>query len=208
MAFNHKGPKVLLTEGSNDCRVILALCQHHELPEKFGLRECGSDEMALSTLSSLLKRSEQEIIGIVIDADNPNLTAKWQAVTDRLQKYGIAIPKVPQQSGTIIPASNGRARVGIWLMPDNQLDGMLEDFCSQLATPEALSFAEKCVNDAKDNNCTTFIETHKTKAVIHTFLAWQNEPGKPLGQAITARTLNPDHELAKTFARWLTELFE
>lgn len=85
---------------------------------------------------------------------------------------------------------------------------MLEDFCSQLAHPTGLSFAEKCVNDAKANDLTSFIETHKTKAVIHTFLAWQHEPGMPLGQAITARTLNPDNVLAKTFANWLTELFK
>nr|WP_052700259.1 DUF3226 domain-containing protein [Methylocucumis oryzae] len=93
-------------------------------------------------------------------------------------------------------------------MPNNQIDGMLEDFCSQLADPIGVGFAEKCVNDAKANNFTTFIDTHKTKAVIHTFLAWQHEPGMPLGQAISARTLNPDNALAKTFADWLTELFQ
>jgi len=38
----------------------------------------------------------------------------------------------------------------------------------------------------------TFIPNHKSKAVIHTYLAWQNEPGMPLGQAITARALNPE----------------
>lgn len=174
MAFKHEGPKVLLTEGINDCHVISAICKHHNLSEDlFGLYECGSDEKALKRLSSLLKRSEQEIIGIVIDADNPNLTAKWQAVTNRLQKDGITIPKVPQQLGTIIPASEHAtkkfARIGIWLMPNNQLDGMLEDFCIKLAAPAALSFAEKCVNDAKNSQYTTFSETHKTKAVIHTF---------------------------------------
>jgi hypothetical protein len=30
------------------------------------------------------------------------------------------------------------------------------------------------------------------KAIIHTWLAWQKEPGKPLGTAITARFLDPN----------------
>lgn len=210
MNFKHKGSKVLLTEGINDCHVILALCQHYNIPETFGLYECGSDELALKKLTGLLARSDQvETIGIVIDADNPNLAAKWQAIKDRLQKSGIiTTQEKPELSGTIIRAANELPRVGIWLMPDNQLDGMLEDFCSQLAHPIGVNFAEKCVNDAKENNLTTFIDTHKTKAVIHTFLAWQQEPGMPLGQAITARTLNPDNVLAEKFAAWLTELFQ
>lgn len=209
MRFKHEGSKVLLTEGINDCHVILALCKHYNIPETFGLYECGSDELALKRLTGLLATPDQiESIGIVIDADNPNLAAKWQAVKDRLHKSGITTNQEEQQlSGTIIPAANDLPKIGIWLMPNNQIDGMLEDFCSGLADPAVLSFAEKCVNDAKENNFTTFIDTHKPKAVIHTFLAWQNEPGMPLGQAITARTLNPDNELAKIFANWLTELF-
>ena len=210
MNIKHNGPKVLLTEGINDCHVIWALCRHYNIPETFGLYECGSDELALKRLTGLLARSDQiETIGIVIDADNPNLAAKWQAVKDRLQRSGIiATQEEPELLGTIIPSANELPRVGIWLMPDNQLDGMLEDFCSHLAHPRGINFAEKCVNDAKANNLTTFIDTHKTKAVIHTFLAWQHEPGMPLGQAITARTLNPNDMLAKKFAAWLMELFQ
>jgi len=209
MDFKHLGPKTLLTEGVNDCHVILALCKHYNVPKTFGFYECGSDQLALKRLTGLLATPDNiDTIGLVIDADNPNLAAKWQAVKDRLQKSGItSFPEEPEASGTIIPANNECPRVGIWLMPDNQLDGMLEDFCSQIAPPSGVNFAEKCVSDAKANELTTFIDTHKTKAIIHTFLAWQNEPGMPLGQAITARTLNPDNLLAKTFADWLTKLF-
>ncbi|MDD5274319.1 MAG: hypothetical protein PHU14_16575 [Methylovulum sp.] len=210
MTFKHIGSKVLLTEGINDCHVILALCRHYNIPKTFGLYECGSDELALKRLSGLLATREQiTTIGIVIDADNPNLAAKWQAVKDRLQKSGItSFPETPEPSGTIIPADDTCPRIGVWLMPNNQLDGMLEDFCSQLAHPTGLGFAEKCVNGAKENNYATFIDSHKSKAVIHTFLAWQHEPGMPLGQAITARTLDPDNMLANQFIEWLGALFQ
>lgn len=64
MRFKHEGSKVLLTEGINDCHVILALCKHYKIPETFGLYECGSDELALKRLTGLLATPDQiESIG-------------------------------------------------------------------------------------------------------------------------------------------------
>jgi AAA15 family ATPase/GTPase len=45
------------------------------------------------------------------------------------------------------------------------------------------------------------------KGRIYTYLAWQKEPGKPLGQAITARYLDAAQPKAKEFADWLLLLF-
>ena len=42
---------------------------------------------------------------------------------------------------------------------------------------------------------------------MHTWLAWQSEPGKPYGQAISAKYLNTDLPMAKTFANWLRRTF-
>ena len=41
------------------------------------------------------------------------------------------------------------------------------------------------------------------KARIHTWLAVQNEPGKPLGQAITARYLDGGAIAGAPFVAWL-----
>jgi hypothetical protein len=46
-----------------------------------------------------------------------------------------------------------------------------------------------------------------SKANIHTWLAWQEEPGKPMGQAITAKYLNPKSKQAELFVNWLRALF-
>lgn len=47
----------------------------------------------------------------------------------------------------------------------------------------------------------------RPKAVIHTWLAWQEEPGTALGQAITKRYLDPSRDPAPAFRNWLLELF-
>ena len=53
-----------------------------------------------------------------------------------------------------------------------------------------------------------FIQDHRAKAEVHTWLAWQAEPGRPLGLALTRRYLDADHALAQRFHDWLVALFE
>lgn len=126
--FKCKGSRVLLTEGKNDCFVIASLLEQKNIPESFGLYDCGSDLKALKRLSALLAGSEEyEVIGIVLDADNPNIHSKWSAIKNRLTKQGYTVPSKPQKGGTILTLTD-MPKIGIWLMPDNNVDGMLEDF--------------------------------------------------------------------------------
>lgn len=46
------------------------------------------------------------------------------------------------------------------------------------------------------------------KAVLHTWLAWQEEPGLPYGTAIRARYFRHDSEVAECFVRWFRRVFE
>ncbi|CZY47156.1 Uncharacterised protein [Enterobacter hormaechei] len=206
-AFSNTAPRMLLAEGKNDCHVITALCGKHNLPENFVVHDCESDNRALKKLSALISSSENfEIIGVVIDADNPNLRAKWENISARLQKEGYSVPHEPSPNGTIMVA-DGKPKIGVWLMPDNLVDGMLENFCASMISVDAVSFARQCVENAQRNGYSTFIDNHFTKATIHTFLSWQNIPGMPLGQAITANVLDGEHEIALRFVNFIRSLF-
>lgn len=207
MNFKEEGPRTLLFEGINDGHVISALLQKHSVKKSFGLYECGSDDKVLKRLSALIAGSSaMEVIGIVVDSDNPNLHSKWASITSRLQKEAYIVPKRPCQKGTFFEKEGG-PKIGVWLMPDNISDGMLEDFCKQLACQESIKHAKKCVEKAKELGYTTFIENHLSKATIHTLLAWQDEPGMPLGRAITANSLDGNKSAAKDFLKFINELF-
>ncbi|HBO4232277.1 TPA: DUF3226 domain-containing protein [Pseudomonas aeruginosa] len=207
MAFKHEGPKVLLTEGVNDCHLISALCNHYKIPDGFGLYECGSDNQAIRRLSALIASSEKkEIIGIVIDADAPSLAGRWSAIKTRLEQEGYTVPDEPHEGGTIL-ASEGKPRIGVWLMPDNQVNGMLEDFCERLAPPDAIRYASECASEARARGVATYKELHNAKARIHTYLAWQDEPGMPLGRAVSAKVLDPGQPIARLFKEFLVNLF-
>lgn len=199
--------KILLVEGANDWHVINALCKHYAVPENFGINTCGSDDLVFKKLGALLNTENKQVIGVVLDADNPNFAVKWDKFQATLNKTNIYCDNKPNPTGTIIPAIDDHPRVGLWLMPDNRVDGMLEDFCLTMAESTSINFAQDCVSTAKEKGHASFIANHHSKAVVHTYLAWQDEPGRPLGQAITAKVLDPKHRLAETFANWLKELF-
>ncbi|HCE2071765.1 DUF3226 domain-containing protein [Vibrio parahaemolyticus] len=203
-----EGP-VLLTEGDNDCHVIAALCRAHSLPEGcFGFYSCGSDDKAITRLKLLLKSGINcpERFAIVLDADAPSLASKWQSLRSILNSNGYEIPEKPSSKGTILTAA-GKPLVGIWMMPDNNLDGMLEDFCLRLAPQEALNLAEEYITKCKESGHATFKDAHHSKALVHSFLGTQDEPGSPLGQAITRKVLSSEEEIAKDFTNWLVSAF-
>ncbi len=202
-------PRLLLVEGQDDFYVISALCEVVKIPENFVIFDCGSDKDVINALSTLLLRSDlPEIIGVVIDADKPDVSSRWQSIRDKLQNYPYVLTNEPERDGTIIEGVEDMPRLGFWLMPNNVAPGMLEDFCWQLAPDDAIEFAEYCVTEAKERSFATFRDVHQSKAVVHTYLAWQDEPGKPLGQSIKAKALKPEIEIAKTFTSWLQRLFD
>lgn len=204
----YEGEAVLLVEGVNDCHVILALCEMHHVPENFGIYECGSDALALKRMNALIvSASPPRTIGLIVDADNPDLAGRWASIKAKLAPQGYSLPPEPAESGTIIQSETDLPRLGFWLMPNNRITGMLEDFCNEMISETMLTTVEKCLDIAIADGCTTFKATHRSKAIVHTFLAWQDEPGKPLGQAVKARLLHSDTVTAQRFVQWMIDLF-
>jgi len=179
------------------------------IDKNFGIYECGSDFLLLKRLNALIiKPDPPNTIGIVLDVDTSDITRRWQQIQQKIKTHGYKFPKHPLTNGTILQKKEGYPLIGIWLMPNNKKKGMLEDFLIDMVDKEALQSAEECILKAKEKGFTKFKSGHYSKALLHTWLSWQNEPGKPLGQAITADILQPGTELAKTFINWLKKLFQ
>ena len=118
--------------------------------------------------------------------------------------------ETPTPGGTIIQQS-GKPTVGIWIMPDNKIAGMLEDFVGLLRPKDDLLWplAADAVRKVKAlEEQYRFRDALESKARIHTWLAWQKEPGKPMGQAITARYLDAEAPHARELITWIRRLFE
>ena len=203
----HEGDNVLLVEGADDCHVIMSLCAAHSVPEAFGLYECGGDDRLLKRLNALIIEPDPpKIIGVVLDAD-AGTDIRWNTLRAKLAHYDYHFSKLPQSDGTIIDAATPLPKLGVWIMPNNEVTGMLEDFCMEMIDSKPREIAERSVADAEKEGVCTFKTTHRSKAIVHTYLAWQDEPGRPLGQAITTQALKPNTRTAQAFTTWLTRLF-
>ena len=102
---------------------------------------------------------------------------------------------VIKTSGLVLnPTSEDAPVVGVWIMPNNKLPGMLEDFVATLSEPDdpLMAKADNVLNELEAEKIQRYKVVHRAKAKIHSYLAWQDEPGKPMGVSITAHVLNPD----------------
>ena len=201
--------KILLVEGNDDEHVLKHICGNRGIPILDQVIPHDGDRDLLKSLSSRLQFSQEgDSIGVVIDADT-NLDARWQSIGDRLVKAGYTtVPEKPGLHGTILDPPGGTLlpKAGIWIMPDNRTSGILENFLHFLIPQpnELLEHATACVESIANP---LFNQNDKPKAIMHTWLAWQEEPGKPYGTAITARYLNPTVPQVDVLVSWLIRLF-
>jgi hypothetical protein len=206
---------ILLVEGKDDEHVIYAIRDIYEVAkETFKVKDKQGIENVLAETDSTLVDGNLDIcLGIVIDADL-DLKARWQSISNILRKAGyVSTPAEPNPNGTIIEQEN-KIKFGVWIMPDNQLErGMLEDFLSFLIpdkdTNQVWAKAVKCSQEVLDEVAAgkRFGEIHLSKAQIHAYLAWQDDPGKPFGTAITAKYLQAENPNCEKFVNWLKRLF-
>jgi hypothetical protein len=204
-----KSTRVLLVEGRDDREVVFQICNYHsvnnrdlfEVESKNGY-ESLRDDLKVRPLTGLT------IIGAIVDADvDPH--ERWDSLRGALREVGYRnVPQEPFERGTIIPGIGPLPSVGIWLMPNNRLAGILEDFLALLIGQNdvLLEKAESCIDSIPEEH-RKFRQNYRSKALIHTWLAWQEEPGTPLGLAITKHYLNGDHAIITQFLEWLTRLF-
>jgi hypothetical protein len=219
----------LLVEGVDDQEVARQLLRPHGYeidPEdrekllrhaRFGqldVRKTGGYPTILEELSVIIKSRGGFHIGIVLDRDMDADEQKdpWPSIRRRivetLPELDAALPKdhdpLPKQ-GLITSTRTGR-RLGVWLMPDNQSLGMLETFVSSLipSTDRLWPQAQSAVDSIPSEDR---LFRHKIdKACIHTWLAWQQDPGEKMGSAINKRYLDPQSPSAVAFVHWLQAL--
>ena len=207
------GRKILLVEGKDDEHVLKHICGNRGVPTTtISSQPIGDAKRLLDAASpsASLRASNEEgdAVGVVIDADM-DLDARWRSIHSRLLAVGYTnVPQLPDPNGTILSPPNGSLlpKTGIWIMPDNMTSGILEDFLRFLIPqPDPLfQHATTSVNAVPEQR---FTDLDRPKALIHTWLAWQEEPGRPYGTAITARFLNPNLPQADILASWLKRLF-
>ena len=204
--------KILLVEGTDDEHVLKHICGNRDIPELDEVEKYGGIEKLIESIGVRLSllNGEGDVVGIVVDADT-EIRDRWKSIRNRITDIGYQnVPDQPDSDGTILDSPSGTLlpRLGVWIMPNNQTSGILEDFLHFLVPQPNILF-----DHARDSVKTIpegerrFKPLDEPKAVIHTWLAWQKEPGRPFGTAISACFLDPNVPEVDVLVAWLKRLF-
>ncbi len=213
-------PKVLLVEGNQDKRVIPELIEANDIPWVIEgqpivqIRATGGYEALRDpdTIATELTASGLKALGIIVDADEAP-QQRWQSIRDALNQ-GIpdiqaALPMDLPETGLIHQTQRG-IRFGVWMMPDNRREGMLETFLGNLlpdGSTDLWEFAQSAARSAQTDYQAPYTPVQTDKAQIYTWLAWQNPPGRQLHQALNEKIFQPSHPHAQRFVKWFQDLY-
>jgi hypothetical protein len=204
-------PEQLWVEGPNDLHVIATTWQESRKEDPrnhFFIQESGGGYTNLrKILPTILTPDKPGPVGMVVDADQ-SFADRWQSMRERLIEIGYQVPPEMDPAGLVI-AHDDLPRVGLWIWPNNQDAGLLEDYLRVLipAHDTLLPEVESCLTHLKQGGLQRFPDIRVPKALIHTWLAWQEVPGSPYGIAIKSSYLDTSHPLSQGLIAWLNHLF-
>ncbi|RLD53420.1 MAG: hypothetical protein DRJ05_16520 [Bacteroidetes bacterium] len=198
--------KVLLVEGKDDLFVFSDIFEKHKVVQSFEIIDKVGVTSLLKSIPIHVK-TDISSIGIVIDADS-DIEKRWVSLKSILSKIGYNVPDKPNSLGTILYKKD-LPDFGVWIMPNNNENGMLEDFVKYLIpeNDKIMPFVERTLLRLESENLNKYKNIHKSKAEIHTWLAWQKTPGTPMGLAITKTYLETGSEMCLSFVNWINKLF-
>jgi len=179
-------PCILIVEGKHDKAFFEAFCDHFQKDLQVIALQ-GKDNLK-NRLESIKNesnfRSTVKSIGIVMDADeDPKST--FRSIQDSLRRIELACPSKPFEF------IEGKPRIGIAILPDENTPGELEDLCLKVIQEEStFCCVERYFRCLMDNGA----QLKKiSKAKIYAYLSSKERPELRLGEAAKAGYLRFDH---------------
>jgi hypothetical protein len=220
--MKHEATHLLLVEGSADRDFFNQVCKLLDLhknprvevvtPQDYSIPRGGKEDV-LKLLPRFLNDIADDnkpltYFAIVVDADKKEHGSGCDKTLEQVKAllgkdYSL---KENNEDGFIFKHSDGFSDFGLWIMPDNQNEGILEDFiqCVVNQEDELFNHAVKTVEKLEPKK---FANHHHSKAEIATWLAWQKPPGRGVYCTIEDNLLNTDHDLFKKMKAWLNAVF-
>ncbi|MFZ2956895.1 MAG: DUF3226 domain-containing protein [Candidatus Ozemobacteraceae bacterium] len=189
---------ILLVEGEADraffeqiCRVLGLNTRVYVAPPRDFAGSHNTKEGVFNSLPTLLDQLADgriTCLAMVVDADNAVNGGGYESAIKRVEKivapYGFVLAIHPG-SGIVFQNNDGLADFGLWVMPNNADDGMLEDWIKQSIHPsEQGLFAHAEAVVAALPKPPKFKAIHRSKAEVATWLAWQKQPGHGIYRAV------------------------
>ncbi len=214
-----KNPNHLLVEGPDDKFAVVELMAHHigwpehRVPVWIDSLNGVNNLLKSDILETRLTNPDIKRLGILLDADGTP-SDRYGELRDALSSECPELPAFLPAEGFVSTVSvktlGSPMRLGIWMMPNNESPGYLEDFLSTLIPGGAKpvwDHAQQSTRTARQVGA-TYKEAHTAKAEMHTWLAWQDLPSPSAGWSLNRKALDPFLPAATPFVTWFRRLYE
>ncbi len=180
-----KSKRLLMVEGKDECNFFKAMLKHEHINNIQVVDIGGKDKF--KTEFPLLINAEGfsgvHMLGFVRDAEQNQAHSAFSSICDILKKYGFS---TPSDINTIHHDHENNRKIGIFIMPNNFDEGILEDLCIQSVESKPIfrcvdEYIECCLSRLSDNERNINI----SKAKIQTYLAIKKPIANTLGLAAT-----------------------
>src|SRR5665648_119352 len=196
--------RTLLVEGEADksffeefCKTLkLHTCVKVAPPKDVGGLRNGR-EGVFELIPELLKSAGLNVIRLaaVVDADSDVNGGGYQRTIDRVAKivapYGFTLISNPV-GGILFEHDDGLADFGLWVMPNNRDEGMLEDWIKSCVHPDEVVLFKHAKEVVCELSQPKFKPIHRSKAIVATWLAWQEKPGHGLYRIVEDNLIDLD----------------
>ena len=212
----NENPRRLIVEGYEDLYSVRGIMRAHiNWPETLDESlypvfidrgKSAQEILRKEYLGVILKSAPIKILGIMIDADESS-AQRYQSL------YNLCIGSFPSMPNTLpaegLVVSNGSdKRLGAWIMPDNQSEGDLETFLRGLVPNRPLwEHAERSTDLAKRECNAPYRDAHVNKAMLYSWLSWQDPPVQNPGKALDSKSLDATLPAAQPFVTWFRTLY-
>jgi len=214
--------KVLLVEGDSDKSFFQKLCKRLDLdtvvqvatPKDLEGRRNSKEGVfhRLDVLLNQLNDGQITHIALVVDADYPEHHGLgYQKTIDRVETLVEPFDfelDLASENGLCFKHADGFADLGLWVMPDNQQEGMLEDWIKTCVKVDEQTLFQSASSAVQGLENPKFSAHLTSKAEVATWLAWQKQPGHGLYVALNDELLDGDSPLFKAIEQWLLRVFK
>ncbi|WJQ00192.1 hypothetical protein QT234_16645 [Geobacillus stearothermophilus] len=195
--------KVLLVEGQDEVNFFEAMLRKANKLDQVEIIEVGGKDKFRTEFPAIVNMTgfsqHVQSIGIVRDADE-NYMAAFQSVANVVERNGYTPPRDPNTFN-----SDGDVKVGIFIMPGNSENGMLEDLCLRTQADHPVM---QCVEAFFQCIASKEIDQPKNiaKAKSQVFLAAMPDIAKSVGLGAKKNYWNLDHDCLFELKQFLAEL--
>lgn len=216
--------KNLIVEGLGDKFFFERYCEHHafdvdvtvitpeDVSNEFHTTKSGVIFSSLNKLIEQVSVGKITRLGIIVDADQESVKSGIKKtkldLQTILQPHGYTLNNA--NHGLVATNNDGLIDIGIWIMPDNIVDGTIENWIENLVhekESELFQYSKKCVANLKTNNLQKFKDSRVIKAELATWFAWQKSPGYGLDFFFDEPLIDQNSPIYKNFSEWFKKTF-